>query len=199
MKKILIVIFIGLLFTLNCYSQTYNKIRVNEIQVTNNLDNCIHFNNQIKLSNGTILDNILLDCFVTPGNRTRDFINYSDTIRIPSDTILAGGNRLFIRNYGTDTAVVLNWIEITCYYSTTPYTSAETDSIFIFTKKNFIDSKVAWFGDSHLKSSCSNFSSFPVAVDGKDLGAGYRLDIPNIYTVGDMEFRMRYKYYLVVK
>jgi len=147
----------------------------------------------------TLTTQDITEAIVTPGNRTRAGIWYSDTFRISTDTILAGAAyHPLIRAYGTDTTIVVNWMSINYKYKTAAYTSSGTDSIFIRTKYNNAFIKVLNIDDSYL-SAVSGVGFFPVAVDKKDQGASWSLYIPHIYTVGAGSLWFRIKYLLVVR
>lgn len=194
--------------TINQLSEKVDKEAGKYIVDTTSLDNRIATKvdtsqkiNGVTIGSGDInlTQDQITEHLITPGNRIRTGICFSDTFRIPSDTILAGGNRTLIRSYGTDTTVVIYWIEINYKYRTATYVSTGTDSMFIITKQNNIDYKVIYISDSYITGAYSGIGFFPVAIDKKNQGAAFRLYIPHIYTIGAGTLWLRIKYYLVVR
>jgi hypothetical protein len=151
------------------------------------------------VGNVTLYQSDITEAIVTPDNRTRVGIWYSDTFRIPKDTILAGClYHPLIRPYGTDTMVVIRQCIIQYAFKTAGYTCSGLDSIFIRTKYKGLFVKSVHIDDSYLDGT-SGGGFFPVAVDKKDIGEVWSLYIPNNYTVGAGALYLIFEYKLVVR
>jgi hypothetical protein len=147
----------------------------------------------------TLTADQIAGAIVTPGNRTRAYVDYTDTLRITSTQILAGTTQTLIRAYGTDTTVVIYWICYNYTYKTAAYVSTGADTVKIKTTLNSALINAYYIHNPIMVSSINRVGFWPVAIDGKDQGAAWTIYIPHIYSVGEGSLWFRYKYYLVVR
>lgn len=144
---------------------------------------------------GGITQDMVISPLVTPGNRSRVDVIYSDTFKLRSDTILNGCNWTMIKGVTGDTSLTILSIEFDWKYRTA-YSIGVGDSAYFVVKRNGANYKVIHFMNIYFQRTYGYHWNIPVAIDEMDFTSPLILVFPaSKYTGGTSSgcFIIRYK------